>query len=53
MEHELMCRSTQRKMLRLVVQAKREYRKKNTNANEEKDMTEDERNDNGPLSESE
>ena len=45
-EHERMIRSTQRKMLRLIVQTKRKHKKKTKNSKEEKEMKSDE----GPMS---
>ena len=35
-EHERMVQSTQRKMLRLIIQTKRKYKKKTKDKNEEK-----------------
>ena len=53
LEHEKILRSTQRKMLRLIVQTKRKYNSNNKKDSEEKDGTDDERSNNGLSIESE
>ena len=45
-EHERMIRSTQRKMLRLIVQTKRKYKKKTQGSKEEKQMKKDKHTEN-------
>ena len=52
-EREKMIRSTQLKVLRLIVQTRRAYKNKSREENEEKDMTDDERSDDVPPAKSE